>query len=317
MKSMKVFKYLYVGLIGILVLAMVGCSFFDDENNSVTGPAGDVSALSNATYGAEDARFGYQAGSNPGIELTADFNRYHKTGQPYGDWVANVIWRDGDGKTIADVTVRFRIDGSGKGTADVPPSFLNEVFRICHERYMANNNDVSLWHGRPGLRVNVLPESGAVQYYDITGEFHNWSFGGSLEDLVNHLQLGWWPGLPQLTALAVAVNLGDPFNVHVQAPPAASVSPCVTPTCVTFTGTVGCTTGSLMGYDVSATGISFYGPASPVLASARGYNFCPTPVNIRITTDLASQDFPNVAAAFGFTTGVLCTGGTDVTVCTY
>ncbi|MBD3307031.1 hypothetical protein GF339_11485 [candidate division KSB3 bacterium] len=47
----------------------------------------------------------------------------------------------------------------------------------------------------------------------------NWSFGGSLEDLVADLGLTWDPSQQQLTALAVLIDLGDPITLQAPSDP--------------------------------------------------------------------------------------------------
>ncbi|MBD3305170.1 hypothetical protein GF339_02325, partial [candidate division KSB3 bacterium] len=131
---------------GLALLVMMtfsliaGCDLFDrDQTSAPTDPAATDAV--NATYGEEDGEFcPYQPGTTPGIEVTADFTTYHRDGQPYDDgghgWVLNATWRDGDRSVVAEVTVKFTIDSStGLGTASIPPSFLNAVFREAHDRY--------------------------------------------------------------------------------------------------------------------------------------------------------------------------------------
>ncbi|MBD3305549.1 hypothetical protein GF339_04125, partial [candidate division KSB3 bacterium] len=122
----------------VMFVALVGCNLFENDP-SPTDPA--TSAALNATYGDEDGEFfTYYPGTTPGIDVIADFTTYHLTGQPYDDgghgWVLHATWRDGDRSVVAEVTVKFTIDSStGLGTASIPPSFLNAVFREAHDRY--------------------------------------------------------------------------------------------------------------------------------------------------------------------------------------
>ncbi|MBD3305172.1 hypothetical protein GF339_02335 [candidate division KSB3 bacterium] len=222
--SQKTRMLLIVSLVGLILAGVIaGCELFDRNSQpSPTDPA--ASGPLNATYGDEDGEFfTYYPGTNPGIEVTADFTTYHRDGQPYDDgghgWVLHATWRDGDRSVVVDVTVKFTIDpATGLGTASIPPSFLNLVFKEAHERYAATQDeaypDAALWHQRPGLYLNVFADTGTYQYYDFGGsELGNWSFGGSLQDLVADLGLGWDPSQPQLTALAVLIDLGDPITL--------------------------------------------------------------------------------------------------------
>lgn len=226
MKPQHKVPYLGIGLLCLALVALIGCELFERNHpTEVSAPACGGDELLQATYGNEETRFAYQHGRTPGIEIRADFSRYHRDGQPYGRWVAHATWRNAPREWVAEAHAFFRIAADGLGRAQLPASFLNQVFQVTHEQYMATM-DASAWFHRPGLYLNVYPDDASGQYYDFQqgapeGGYQtmsNWSFGGSLSDLVEQLDLRWWPERPPLTAVKVAVDLGDPVTLVSHAP---------------------------------------------------------------------------------------------------
>ena len=70
-----------------------------------------------------------------------------------------------------------------------------------------------------------MPGNETTRYYDFdldeegyTYQLSAWSFGGSLETLVNQLGLGWWPALPALTNVAVFIDLENPIGIEEHEP---------------------------------------------------------------------------------------------------
>ena len=219
---MKSFQQIgwFCGLSILLIgLVMGGCdqSGENDPSSPVLTDGGS------ATFGSESKSFTYERGATAGIEITAEFAKYHIKDQPYGDWVANATWRHEDRNFIVEMTVPFTIDpATGIGRANLPAGFLNQVFQAAYDRYHANQ-DERVWQHRPGLYLNVFADDVTYQYYSFPygtygGAMSNWSFGGSLSDLVQQLGFGWWPFLPPRLDEAVLVNLGDPITIQQYVP---------------------------------------------------------------------------------------------------
>jgi hypothetical protein len=199
----------------------------------------DASDALNATYGKEGGTpAAYQPGTMPGIEVVADFNEYHRAGQPYGMWIVDAEWRNEDRHAIAKVSVPFMINAvTGIGRAYLPASFLDAVFADAVSRFQASE-DTSTWFHRPGLYLNVIPFEDVDAYYDFardvpagwTWELSNWSFGDGLEYLVNQLDLRWWPERPPLTNVAALIDIQDPIGIKKIAP-AAPAAPATAAWC--------------------------------------------------------------------------------------
>ncbi len=218
----------------LLIVGIVGCEFFtqNDRHDPAAPNIEGIDAI-NATYGTEAGNPApYQAGSMAGIEILADFSGKHRDGYDWGTWMVVAEWRNEPRSTIASAPHQyFSIDDDGVGRAYLPASFLDAVFADAAERYQSSG-DTSTWHQSPGLYLHILPVGDADDNYDLdpdrpdgwTWELNSWSFGGSLEALVNALGSGWWPGLPALTNVAVLVDIGDPLGIEEQRPPSSDTT---------------------------------------------------------------------------------------------
>lgn len=157
------------------------------RDNQTANPALPAFEEIAAIYGNEHrtpAPFAWS--DTPGVTVKADFTKYHKAGEPYGNWVMEATWRsasrqvvcpDGDlsvnetweiynSKGCAWAVVPVNIDAAtGQGKAHLPSEFLDVVFKTAHDRYQPYGAN-SVWHRSPGLFVNYYPADGETwEYY--------------------------------------------------------------------------------------------------------------------------------------------------------
>ena len=133
-------------MVGMLVS---GCDWCKDDDKTPTTPP----IVSDC-----ETFFCYQATQTAGVTITVDMNQGHIAGQPYGNWVVKAEWLTPEKTVISEQIVPVAIDATGKGTAYLPPAFVNAVLAA------ANANAGVLTH-QPGLKLGFFPNDETWQYY--------------------------------------------------------------------------------------------------------------------------------------------------------